>query len=266
VPTVLHVHDLVVPGAGRSLLSQAAKRSALTIAISHAVADCIDAGERVVVAHQGVDTDRFQPGDADPKLRGELGAGPDDLLVGVVGRVDPEKGIHHVLTAVAAMARPRPRLAVVGSATRGPSSYLTELATAARITLGDDVRFVGTRTDIPNVLRALDVMVSAAASEPYGLAILEAMATGTSVVVTAAGGAVELVEHGVTGLLVPPGDSPALTAALERLRADPALRLALARDARASVLTRRLTEKHYAEAIASLLWSVAAQRRPRQVP
>jgi glycosyltransferase involved in cell wall biosynthesis len=265
VPTVLHVHDLVVPGIGRSLLSQAASRSALTIAISQAVASCIHADGRVRVAYQGVDVDRFRPGRRDPRVRAELGAGPDDLLVGVIGRIDPEKGIHHVVTALAAMARPRPRLAIIGAATRGPNRYISELTTAARTALGDDVRFVGTRTDVPDVLRALDVMVSAAASEPYGLAILEAMATGTPVVATAAGGAVELLEQGVTGILVPPGDPPALTSALERLAADRDLRMALAQRSRSSVLARGLTEPRYAETIASLLRS-ASKRPPRQVP
>jgi len=93
--------------------------------------------------------------------------------------------------------------------------------------LGDSVRFLGFRTDLAEVLAAADVFVLPSDREGNPLAVLEAMAAGTPIIATAVGGLPELVESGLSGLLVPPGDAAALTTALRRIYEDSALRGAL---------------------------------------
>ena len=84
------------------------------------------------------------------------------------------------------------------------------------------LRFLGVRHDVPALLALADLYVHPSLQEGYSNALLEAMAAGKAVVATAVGGNVEAVSDGVTGLLVPPGDAPALEAAMTRLLADPA--------------------------------------------
>jgi glycosyltransferase involved in cell wall biosynthesis len=97
------------------------------------------------------------------------------------------------------------------------------------------VRFLGHRTDIPQLLAAADLFALPSLYEGTSLAVLEAMAARRAVVSSAIGGTEELIEDGKSGLLVPPGDAPALGAAIGRLLADPALRESLAARARARV-------------------------------
>src|SRR5439155_16686868 len=95
---------------------------------------------------------------------------------------------------------------------------------AAELGARERISFTGVRRDVPTVMAGLDVFVLASHAEPFGLVVLEAMALGVAVVATGAGGPAEVVEPGVSGLLVPPRDPPALAAAIERLAGDPELR------------------------------------------
>ena len=94
------------------------------------------------------------------------------------------------------------------------------------------VSFAGHRTDIPEVLSALDIFVHASIDEPFGITIVEAMAAGLPVVATLGGGVGEIVTDNETGLLVPPEDSDALAAAITRLIEDPLLAKTLSEAAR----------------------------------
>jgi glycosyltransferase involved in cell wall biosynthesis len=227
-PTALLLVDVVRPGLGRRVLRGAARWADLTIANSRATAQTVAGAGRVELVHPGVDLGSFTPGSRDRALRESLGAGDGDVLVGIVGRLDAEKGVHVVLEAVRQLASrsPEVKLAVVGDVGTGPASYAARLHAAAA-PLGDRVCFAGRRDDIPQVMRALDVLVCASSAEPFGLSILEAQACGVPVIATAAGGVTDLVTHGRTGLLVAPGDTDALCQALHRLVADPDLRHAL---------------------------------------
>ncbi len=83
------------------------------------------------------------------------------------------------------------------------------------------MRFVGRTNDVPDTLRALDVLVNTSVAEPFGLSVLEAQASGVAVVGTRAGGIPDFVFDGDNGLLVPSGDADALAKALDRLVTDP---------------------------------------------
>ena len=106
-PVVLELHDLVRPGLGRVVLRAAVRLASSAIAVSRAVADTVGAdlhGLRVIP--QAVDPERFHPGPPDASWRARLSSRPDEPIVGVVGRVDPEKGIGTVVRAMAMLDGP----------------------------------------------------------------------------------------------------------------------------------------------------------------
>lgn len=226
-PAVLQLHDFVRPGAGRRLLAMSTRTADATIAITRAVADAVGpgAGNRFEVIGYGLDPAEYHPGPPDPEVRELLGGGPPTPLVGILGRIDPEKGTAVVVRAIRLLKERGldVRLAVVGAAHRTQSGYEKVVRQEAS-DLGDLVRFVPPQPNVPAVLRSLDVLVNASTAEPFGLTILEAQACGTPVVATASGGVPEFVRDGATGLLVPVGDERALADALQRLLSDPPLR------------------------------------------
>jgi glycosyltransferase involved in cell wall biosynthesis len=204
---------------------------------SHAVARRFGgAGAGVVVAHNGVDLGRFAPGVGGRALRERWGLAPDDVAVGIVGNFTLWKR-HEVFLGALARLDPGSRLRafVVGgevfAENCGRDAALR--AEAARLGLDGRVTFTGVMDDMPAVMDALDVVVSAADAEACSRAILEAMATATPVVAAAAGGNPELVVDGESGVLFRAGDVAALAAALRGLAADPGLRDKLGAAARA---------------------------------
>ncbi len=235
-PVVLDMHDIVRPGVGRRVLTAAVRLSSAAISVSHAVADCVGPSgrSRLRIMVPSVELDRFKPGPADPEMRRRLSSSVSDPLVGIVGRVDPEKGVDLVVRAVSALKGPaaRTHLVVVGSPGFDSGAYLEQLKADAGRLLGDRARFVGRLEDVPETLRALDVLVNASVAEPFGLGVLEAQAAGIPVVATRSGGVTDFLTDGDNALLVPCGDAEALTAALERVILDPELGTAMARRGR----------------------------------
>jgi glycosyltransferase involved in cell wall biosynthesis len=155
--------------------------------------------------------------------------------VGIIGRLAPWKGQDVFLDGFArAFADTQIIAAIVGAALFGEEAWEQRLRRDVdRLGLGGRVEFRGFRSDVLAELQRLDVVVHASVvAEPFGQVIVEAMAAGVPVVATSAGGAAELVQHDVNGLLYPPGDARALGEALRRLAADQGLRRRLARAGR----------------------------------
>ncbi|HEV2994069.1 MAG TPA: glycosyltransferase family 4 protein, partial [Acidimicrobiia bacterium] len=261
-PVVLDLHDLVRPGVGRRVLTAATRLSSAAIAISHAVADCVgpSGASRVRVIPNSVDLERFTPGPPDPVVRTRLTSDPRAPLVGIVGRIDPEKGVDVLVRAMGNLtgSASHAHLVVVGSAGLAPEGYPERVRAEADQLLGERVRFVGRTGDVPATLKALDILVNASVAEPFGLTVLEAQASGVAVIGTRAGGIPDFVADGDNGLLVPSGDVEALTKALERLLTDPELRGRLARRGRVTAQAHGVAPR--ADAIAALYRDVA--RRP----
>jgi glycosyltransferase involved in cell wall biosynthesis len=236
-PVVLDMHDIVRPGLGRRLQTAAVRLSSASIAVSNAVADCVGrAGVRNLrIMVPAVDLARFRPGPPAPEMRRRLTSSVSDPLIGIVGRIDPEKGVDLVVRAVAALTGPgaRAHLVVVGSPGFDSGHYLEQLKADADRLLGDRARFAGRIDDIPETLRALDVIVNASVAEPFGLTVLEAQASGVPVVATRSGGVTDYLTDGDNALLVPIGDADALARALERVLGDRDLAAQLGRHARA---------------------------------
>ena len=184
-------------------------------------------GHKVMSICNGVDTERFSPGGRQA-ARAALGIGPESIVVGTVGRLDPVKDHVGLLQAFSQLAAdPRALLVIVGD---GPTRA-TLAATAAGLGLGGRVRLLGERDDVPAVLTGFDIFVLSSIAEGMSNAILEAMATGLPVVATRVGGNPELVADGSSGFLVEPGSPAALADALRRYLGDPGL---LARHGRAA--------------------------------
>jgi glycosyltransferase involved in cell wall biosynthesis len=183
--------------------------------------------ERVRLIWNGAPLDEFAPVPRERALRvrRELGLAEDALVVGTVGRLNAQKG-HRFLVEAAARLLPRqPRARVLVA---GDGDLMGELRDEA-IALGiaDRVVFAGHRTDVPDLLGALDVFCISSLYEGTPLALFEAMAAGKAIVSTSVDGCREVLEDGFTGVLVPPADAAALAEGLERVLGDAALRDAL---------------------------------------
>lgn len=157
---------------------------------------------------------------AAPADRAELGVLPGAPLVLWVGRLDPIKGVDVLLRAWARMKRRDARLLLAGD---GPIRLALE-ALAGKLDLSSSVRFLGSRRDVPALLKAADVFVFPSRTEGLPNALLEAMAAGRAIVTTDAPGCRDLVDPERTGLVVQREDVSALAGAMERLVADAALR------------------------------------------
>jgi glycosyltransferase involved in cell wall biosynthesis len=198
---------------------------------------------KFTTVYNGVDLRAFEPGGASPALREELRIPPGWQAIGTTGSLHPRKDQLVLLRVFATLIRTRPRtkLVVVGEA-RGPEaeSYAKRLrAYVAAQGLDRHVTFTGWRSDVPNILRALDLFVLPSLNEGLPRAILEAMALALPVVATRVGGNAELVVDGQTGLLVPAEDPDALLAAMTRILQDPDLAGSMGRRGRVRV------EKHF---------------------
>ncbi|MFE0751286.1 glycosyltransferase family 4 protein [Gordonia sp. NPDC058843] len=265
---VLELHEIVAPGLPRQLLGALIRLSGATIAISEASREQVPKWARagVVVIPQCVDTRRFDShrdgyGAADPGWRGRLAAHPDEPVVAAVGRVDPEKGLHVLIRAVARsreMGHPV-QLALVGSPGTDDGRYLSGLTVLGAELLGEAVRVVPHTDDIAGVLGAIDMLACPSFAEPFGMILLEAQLCEIPVIACRSGGPAEFIEDGDTGLLVRPGDVDDLAAALVRLVEDDALRGQLARSGRDRV-RGEYTAPVRAGRIGSLYQRVAAVR------
>lgn len=160
-----------------------------------------------------------------------LDASSGPICVAMVGRISPWKGQEIFIDAFAqAFGGGDDTALIVGSAMFGEDDLAGALV--AQVTergVADQITFTGFVEDVPALLRDCDVLVHASTiPEPFGQVVLEGMAAGLAVIASDSGGPAEVVNHGVDGLLVPPGDVDALAAALRRLRENPAERRALA--------------------------------------
>lgn len=212
-----------------------------------------DRPERVVTVHNGIAPDT--PRTTAAQVRAQLGLAPDALVVALVAVLRPGKG-HDVLAEAARRLLPRfpsLRLLVIGD---GPSR-----AEVARLfaPLGDAALLLGHRRDVFELLGASDVLLHPTLIDAFPTVLLEAGAAGRPVIATAVGGIPEIVEDGVTGLLVPaPPAADAIATQLERLLADAALRSRLGAAARERH-ERRFTAVHWAEHLRRVYDDVLAE-------
>jgi glycosyltransferase involved in cell wall biosynthesis len=198
--------------------------AARMIAVSEAVAESLRQNDvveqaKITVVHNGIDVDRFNGSVMVAATRD----GHFPMVVGTVGHLAPIKG-HDIFVRAAALTSARHRgvrFVIIGEDKSVERSYRRSLESlVAELDLRDVVAIPGWRDDMPAVLSSLTLFVSAARSEPFGLAIVEAMAAGLPVVATASEGAKEIIEDGVSGKLVPADNPEALAQAIDDLLDD----------------------------------------------
>jgi mannosyltransferase len=217
-------------------------------------------GEALIAVHGGreslpmplfvyfppVDTGSFVPSrERGLHLREELGIPPDVPVVGTVSHLTPVKGLETFLAAAAqiAVSRPEVRFIVIGSAPASHADYGERLRRqAADLDVPHPILFAGSRTDVERWYAAMDVHVITSHSEGTTTTALEAQSCGVPVVATRVGALHEVVEDGVTGVLVSPGDTDAVAAATLALLEDAERRSAMGRAGRAAALERFDTE------------------------
>lgn len=171
------------------------------------------------VIPSGIDLARFRSIEPRPDPRPVLFHCPvDATLVGTVGWLTEVKGHRRLIEAFARLVPSRPSLYLVIIGTGELHDDLVALASS--LSIGDRVRFLGHRDDIPECLAALDLFVFPSQNEGMGRALIEAMAAALPVVATRVGGIPGIIEQGRTGLLVPPGDTAALAGAMAELLDD----------------------------------------------
>jgi glycosyltransferase involved in cell wall biosynthesis len=197
---VLELHDIVAPGVGRHAMGLAVRLAGNAIAISAAVRDQLPrwARSHVVVVPQSVDVERFDAIDTPAQWRSRLAASPDHPLIAAIGRIDPEKGLHFLIRAVAQLRADgiAAQLALVGSPSKDDGGYLAELTELGDRLLGPALRIIPQVSDVPGVLNAVDILACPSIEEPFGLILLEAQACAVPVVASASGGPGEFIVHG----------------------------------------------------------------------
>ena len=189
--------------------------------------------KKIEVIANGVDSDLFRLRDDRRAIRDELGLGADDIVLGTVGRLVPVKNQEFLIRSFARLVGDgsRAKLVVAGD---GPLRGELESEAEKQGCLAS-VRFLGRRSDIPDVMAALDIFALTSVSEGMSNTILEAMGSGLPVVATDVGGNPELVVNNETGFLIPSNNVGALASALKNLVENPVLRLQMGQAGRARV-------------------------------
>jgi glycosyltransferase involved in cell wall biosynthesis len=211
--------------------------------------------DKLIVIDNGVDLERFQVDDAQRiEARVRLGIPEAAFVIGSVGRLAPEKNYGFLMRAAEPLLSAGAHLVFVGD---GSERGRLE-AQAAASGCPAAVHFSGAQSDVAPFLAAMDVFSLSSTFEGLPLALLEAMATGRTVVASAIGGIPLVVEDGITGLLVASGDEAGFTAALRRVRDDKALAKSLGEAGRSRAIgrygLRRMLDEYealYREAMAS---------------
>jgi L-malate glycosyltransferase len=259
VPVIWHAHDILP----RHPLSTAVRIfAALTsrnhiLAVSHAVASRfrgivlrpLKHRVPITVIHNSVDLGRFYPDpDANPVIRQRLNVGATQPLIGIIGQLTARKGQLELIDAFSHIVRENhddALLLIVGSALfNRDEDYAQALRRrTAELDLEERVRFLGSRDDVPELVRALDVSVVNSHEEPFGLTVLEALASGTATISTNVGGTPEMIDHLSNGILVESGDCGALVKAMRTLLRHPKLRRRLGARGRLTAVERFSTPR-----------------------
>ncbi len=186
---------------------------------------------KAVTIHNAIDTEEFNPSVSGETFRRELGISSSEILIGMVGRIDPDKGHEHFVQAAFQLLRrnTRARFVIVGGSAAPEETLQAERLRRRIKDAGFDkgILCTGFRSDIPSVMGGLDILVLTYRFEACGRVLLEAMASGTAIVAVNSGGTPEVVGDGREGLLVTPKDDRALANALCRLSENPSLRKSL---------------------------------------
>jgi len=191
---------------------------------------------KYIVIPNGVDIDKFYPRKATEQIRDVLGAKNSSLLVGLIGRLDIQKGHREFVEAASIIHEKHPEVqfVMVGGENSGEKNDSAKKIKSLieKYQLQDTITITGHRDDIPEILNSLDVFCMPSYEENFGNVMLEAMASGVACVGTNSGGTPEMITEGHSGVLVSPKSSEALAGGLLRLIEDDKFRAYVAENAR----------------------------------
>ncbi len=267
---VVHVHggnSYRMSKPARWLMSFELKRASAVVTVSSFIKDrVVSLGIEESKVHpilNTVDLDRFTPSAKDDGVKQEFGIDPDACLVAVIGRITPEKGQVDFLQAIAIVKERFPGVhgMIIGWDAHYPMAdgrtylqYLKDYCNENGLT--KSVTFTGPRKDIERFYSAADVIVVPSAyEEPFGLVVIEAMAMAKPLVATRSGGIPEIVDNGVTGILVERKSPEELADAVTRFLCNAELRSKLGRQARIAA-EKRFYERRLAEEVSRVYESV----------
>jgi len=178
--------------------------------------------ERVVTIHNGVELSRIDEVDCPPAMRAALGIEDASHVIVTAANLRPVKGIDVLLRAAQLVVREFPKAAFVIAGGEHLTGYLASLqALAKELGIAENVRFLGRRWDLVEVLKACDIFALLSRSEGFSNAVIEAMACELPTVVTRVGGNPEAVTDGETGFVVDSEDFAAAADRLLQLMRDP---------------------------------------------
>ena len=232
------------------------------IAVSKAVKESLVRYDRInrkkiQVIYNGIDLSKFDGPSTKHEVRAELGIKPDEYVIGVIARLEEQKGHRYLLEALSIIPEHLAslKILIVGD---GQLRSVLETETKRRA-LSSNVFFLGTRKPIAPILRALDLFLLPSLWEGFSMAILEAMAAGVPVIATSVGGAGEVITSGQDGLLIPPGDAQSLAEAIKDALRHRAKYLEMARIGRERVRQNFSQEKHM-EALQTLYLQILTEK------
>lgn len=261
-PLVYHLHDILSLEHFSQINRRIAVNSAntfasLVIANSQASKTAfIEAGGRAditEIVYNGFDSKSYQVSEEDIQtIRQELGL-EKQFVVGHFSRLAPWKG-QHILIKALAQCPQEVTVILVGDALFGEQDYVESLHQEVKnLGLENRVKFLGFRSDIPQLMSACNLVAHTSISpEPFGRVIVEAMLCGRPVVAAKAGGAIELVEHGINGFLVTPSEVEELAAVITTCFQEPEKTTIIANNARVTA-SERFDVKTINQQIALLL-------------
>lgn len=201
--------------------------------------------QRSLVIYNGVDLYHFNGRRVSDET---MSFSPIKFVIAQVGRLVPEKGVHIFIRAIAIVAARYPfvKAVVAGdAAVDGNKVYALKLKqVVSQLGLECNLTFLGYVDDIRKLYGVVDLIVQSSAVEPFGRTLIEAMAMRVPVIATDVGGPKEIIENGVSGLLIPPNDPQALAKAIERVIEDKSLAVKLAENGRTRVEAHFPLERH----------------------
>lgn len=175
--------------------------------------------KKISVIHNGIDLSQFTPGKSD-RLKKLINLTSDEKIIGMVARFHPVKGHRYFLEAAKILLSKEPnfKFVLVGD---GDNDYIKGISEQLNLDLEKQVYLLGFQKDIVEIMRSLDLLVIPSLSEGFGLTAVEAMAIKVPVVASGVGGLLDIVKDGETGILVPPGNSVAISDAILNLIKNP---------------------------------------------
>ncbi|MGB9586737.1 MAG: glycosyltransferase family 4 protein, partial [Armatimonadota bacterium] len=196
------------------------------IAVSNGVVNALTAGgvdpQKITCVHSVIEAKRYEKKGSEQKVRAELGLEEDTNVISIISQLIERKGHRFLFQAAPKILEQFPKTVFLVLGEGKAEASLRRLA--ASLGIEDKVIFTGFRNDVGEILSITTVLAHPATMEGFANCVLQAMAAGVPVVVTAVGGMPEAVRDGVNGILIPPRDPNAIADAVMKLLRDPELR------------------------------------------